>query len=340
MRWENRIRDMIRYEAPDAGVGSGGDSGVSEASSPAATDSAPVASSISDDILSLFKQEFGGEGQAEQSVGETPQASSPETSVQEPGTEHGESQVESKDESKASPTENVGNSVQSQGPDLQKALADSLATIKSLQEQLSAQAKEKEAAKQEAPASDPVFDSDPADLYNYQIPPVMYNALFSSESTPEERVQALQGFAKAISVNTHRQLMNSLGNWTKENFNAVPRVVEYMLNKNQQVAQAKSSIKDSFYKEFPDLQRPELNPLLKATIQQVQAETKATAWSPAMQKQVGTRMRALLASFAPKQAPAPAPTLTPTAVKPEAPKVQTLDPNGSDAIAATLANIF
>lgn len=331
MRWKNKFLKGIRYEAPDSGTGYAGEgSGVSEAPSQPATSSAPEASSnsISDDILSLFKQEFGGE----QAANETTQASSAPVEPQAPVAEE------------PSQEQNQEQEVPAQAPqaptqDLHKALADSLATIKALQEQLAAKNQEQDQTKAQAPAQDPVFDSDPAAFYNYQIPQALYNALFSSESTPEERVNALQGFAKAISVNTHRQLMNSLGAWTKENFNAVPKVVEYMLKQNQQINTTRASIKESFYKEFPDLQRPELGPLLKATIQQVQAETKAQAWSAAMQKQVGTRMRALLASFAPKAAPAPAPTPVPTAVKP-APQIQSTDPNGAEAIAATLASIF
>lgn len=334
MRWKNKFLKGIRYEAPDSGTGYAGEgSGVSEAPDQSATSSAPEASSnsISDDILSLFKQEFGGE----QAADETTQASSAPAVPQAPVIEEASSQEQSQEQ------EVLADSTQAQAPtqDLHKALADSLATIKALQEQLAAKNQEQDQTKAQAPAQDPVFDSDPAAFYNYQIPQALYNALFSSESTPEERVNALQGFAKAISVNTHRQLMNSLGAWTKENFNAVPKVVEYMLKQNQQISTTRASIKESFYKEFPDLQRPELGPLLKATIQQVQAETKAQAWSAAMQKQVGTRMRALLASFAPKAAPAPAPTPVPTAVKP-APQIQTTDPNGAEAIAATLASIF
>lgn len=334
MRWKNKFLKGIRYEAPDSGTGYAGEgSGVSEAPSQSATSSAPEASSnsISDDILSLFKQEFGGE----QAVDETTQASSApaveEPVVGEPSQEQNQGVEQEASAQISAP--------QAPTQDLHKALADSLATIKALQEQLAAKNQKQDQTKAQALAQDPVFDSDPAAIYNYQIPQALYNALFSSESTPEERVNALQGFAKAISVNTHRQLMNSLGAWTKENFNAVPKVVEYMLKQNQQISTTRASIKESFYKEFPDLQRPELGPLLKATIQQVQAETKAQAWSAAMQKQVGTRMRALLASFAPKVAPAPAPTPVPTAVKP-APQIQSTDPNGAEAIAATLASIF
>lgn len=335
MRWKNKFLKGIRREAPDSGTGYAGEgSGVSEAPDQSATSSAPEASSnsISDDILSLFKQEFGGE----QAADETTQASSAPV-VEEPVVEEASSQEQSQEQEALAASASA--QVQAPAPDLHKALADSLATIKALQEQLAAKNQEQDQTKALAPVQDPVFDSDPATIYNYQIPQALYNALFSSESTPEERVNALQGFAKAISVNTHRQLMNSLGAWTKENFNAVPKVVEYMLKQNQQITTTRASIKESFYKEFPDLQRPELGPLLKATIQQVQAETKAQAWSAAMQKQVGTRMRALLASFAPKAAPAPAPTPVPTAVKP-APQIQTTDPNGAEAIAATLASIF
>lgn len=287
----------------------------------------------SDDILDLFNSEFGSsdEGTGEQAPVEQNQASSTETPVQ-PAEPEPAPAVEPTVE-----TPKVEETPKEDPLALQaKALADAQATIKALQDQINSQ---KTVNQEPVATKDPVFENDPAELYNYQIPNKLYTALFSSESTPEERVLALQGFAKAISVNTHRQIMNSLGNWTKENFNAVPKVVDYLLKKNQEVSKTQSTIKKQFYEEFPDLQRAELAPLLKATIKQVQAETKATAWSPAFQTQVGTRIRALLQSFAPKQPVSVPPTVVPTAVKP-APTVKTTDPNSADAIAATLADFY
>lgn len=301
----------------------------------AETGSGGLTDSISNDILDLFNSEFG-EGSAEIAQTESEPASSEPTTPEEPAPQAEPASESTEEETPAS--QEVEKPTQAPAVDQTQALADALATIKALQAQV-AESKQSATPAQAAPEKDPVFEEDPSKFYKYTIPQALYNALFSSESTPEERVNALQGFAQGISTHVHKQIIQSLGTWTKENFNAVPRVVDYLINQRNQAQATRTSIKDQFYKEFPDLQRPELAPLLKATIQQVQKETKAQTWSPAVQKQVGTRMRALLQSFAaPVQAPVP-PKPAPVAAKPTI-QVQTKDPNAPENIMNTLADIF
>lgn len=227
-----------------------------------------------------------------------------------------------------------------QNPDVQAALTNALATIQAQQEELKKLRESRETHPNPEPEKEKdIFEQDPAELYQFQIPQALYNALYSEESTPEQRMQALQGYAQGIAILTHKKVMETLGGFVKENFNAVPRVVEYLMNQRGIQTQQQSSIKEAFYKEFPDLQRPELTELLKSMIRQVQQETGAKTWTPALQKTVGSRMRSLLKAFAtPAKVQKPS-QVAPTGVKP-APQVQTQDPNSGEAIADLFSSMF
>lgn len=315
--------------------------------------------SLADEIGELFGMDGG-----EQAGGDNPQASTPEDPIEQPmeestapesapesntgsegnGDEGGEPAV-NPDSASSTPQEDGGTGTQapsSPAPavDKDKVLADALAIIKAQQEAAAAKQEQKPAAAEPEKKEDDIFSANPAPLYQYQIPQKLYNALFSEESTPEERVQALEGYAQGISVMVHHRVMETLGRYVKENFDAVPRVVEYLMKQRADTQSTQSSISASFYKEFPELQKPELGELVKATIRQLQKETKATTWTPAFQTAVGNRIRTILKSFAQPQAPAPKPvTPAPSGVKP-APQVQTKDPNGSDAIADLFSSMF
>ena len=248
-----------------------------------------------------------------------------------------------------------------EGPNKDKLLGDALETIKGLQAELaqmrksSVHSSEQEGEPSPGKASKPdIFNADLEQMYQFRVNSKLSNAIFSEESTPEERNEALQQFAKGIAISVHGNIMNSLGKWTKENFDAVPRVVEYLAGLRAQNQQTATSIQESFYKEFPDLQNPNLKPWLKMTIDQVQKETQATAWTPALQTQVGTRLRGFLAELAknygggaiapnPVQSPAPSPKRAPVLTSPgtrPAPQVKSNDPNAPENIYEALSTNF
>lgn len=306
--------------------------------------------SITDDLANEIDELFNGRD--EQAGVNESEASSPESQPNE-----SESGIEEKKEEKPADANPAGETpaapenppVETEGgagtqapsnptPDTQRALADALAVIRAQQE---AQAAKAAKEKEPEPAKEPdIFAQNPAELYQYQIPQKMYTALFSEESTPEERVKALEGYAQGISIIVHNKIMGTLGKFVKENFDAVPRVVEYMMNRRAETQSAQSSISASFYKEFPELQKPELGELIKATVRQLQKETRATSWTPAFQTAVGNRIRTLLKAYAQPAAPAPKPVVpAPSGVKP-APQVQTNDPNSPDAIADVFNSLF
>lgn len=304
-----------------------------------------------DDIAAEFDEMFNGGGETNENENdvegneENPATVNPEEGGNE-GNETGTAQSENEEAGSTPTPSNEEGEIQApspsptQNPDVQAALTNALATIQAQQEELKKlrEAGEKKPEPEKEKEKD-IFTQDPAELYQFQIPQALYNALYSEESTPEQRMQALQGYAQGIAILTHKKVMETLGGFVKENFNAVPRVVEYLMNQRGIQTQQQSSIKEAFYKEFPDLQRPELTELLKATIRQVQQETGAKTWTPALQKTVGSRMRSLLKAFAtPAKVQKPSQP-APTGVKP-APQVQTQDPNSGEAIADLFSSMF
>lgn len=315
---------------------------------------------IIDDIAAEFDEMFNGSGNetgGNETQGNGTQegaGDSATTSTQNPnpasnpegenGGEAGPAQSDNEEAGSTTPTPNEEGETQApspsptQNPDVQAALTNALATIQAQQEELKKLREAGETKAKPEPEKD-IFTQDPAELYQFQIPQALYNALYSEESTPEQRMQALQGYAQGIAILTHKRVMETLGGFVKENFNAVPRVVEYLMNQRGIQTQQQSSIKEAFYKEFPDLQRPELTELLKSMIRQVQQETGAKTWTPALQKTVGSRMRSLLKAFAaPAKVQKPS-QVAPTGVKP-APQVQTQDPNSGEAIADLFSSMF
>lgn len=317
---------------------------------------------IIDDIAAEFDEMFNGgsngdgnepqgnetqEGNGDSATTSTQNPNAAAPSEGENGGEAGPAQSDNEEAgSTPAPSNNEEGETQApspsptQNPDVQAALTNALATIQAQQEELKKLREAGEArAKPEPEKEKDIFTQDPAELYQFQIPQALYNALYSEESTPEQRMQALQGYAQGIAILTHKKVMETLGGFVKENFNAVPRVVEYLMNQRGIQNQQQSSIKEAFYKEFPDLQRPELTELLKSMIRQVQQETGAKTWTPALQKTVGSRMRSLLKAFAtPAKVQKPS-QVAPTGVKP-APQVQTQDPNSGEAIADLFSSMF
>lgn len=313
-----------------------------------------------DDIAAEFDEMFNGSnGDGNEPQGNETQdgdGDSATTSTQNPnpasnpegenGGEAGPAQTDNEEAGSTSSNPNEEGETQApspsttQNPDVQAALTNALATIQAQQEELKKLREAGEARANPEPEKEKdIFEQDPAELYQFQIPQALYNALYSEESTPEQRMQALQGYAQGIAILTHKRVMETLGGFVKENFNAVPRVVEYLMNQRGIQTQQQSSIKEAFYKEFPDLQRPELTELLKSMIRQVQQETGAKTWTPALQKTVGSRMRSLLKAFAtPAKVQKPSQP-APTGVKP-APQVQTQDPNSGEAIADLFSSMF
>lgn len=221
-------------------------------------------------------------------------------------------------------------------PASEKLLADALKAVSLLSEKVSAKPDGHEVA-QAAPAEEEdedakVFSPRKFSDYTFNISPKLYNGLFNPDATEEERVNCLQGFASGIATTVHNKILESLGSWTKENFQAVPRAIDYILSQREKTQNSVKSIRDDFYGTFPELNRPELAPLVRATIQAVQKETRAKVWNAQLRNTVGERIKTILSAYSQPTAPKVAPKITPASVAPRVTKPTAADPNSTDAI--------
>lgn len=171
--------------------------------------------------------------------------------------------------------------------------------------------------------------------YTYNISPKLYAGLFGQDATEEERIACLQAFASGISMTVHNNILKSLGSWTKEQFQAIPRAVDYLVSRREKETSSRNTIRDDFFKTFPELNKPELTPIIRSTIQGVAQETGAKVWNTQVKNLVGQRVKQLLAAYAQSAGFAPAPAKNPPALTPASPapaKTTTPDPNSTDAI--------
>lgn len=171
--------------------------------------------------------------------------------------------------------------------------------------------------------------------YTYNISPKLYAGLFGQDATEEERIACLQAFASGISMTVHNNILKSLGSWTKEQFQAIPRAVDYLVSRREKETSSRNTIRDDFFKTFPELNKPELTPIIRSTIQGVAQETGAKVWNTQVKNLVGQRVKQLLAAYAQSAGFAPASAKNPPALTPASPapaKTTTPDPNSTDAI--------
>lgn len=171
--------------------------------------------------------------------------------------------------------------------------------------------------------------------YTYNISPKLYAGLFGQDATEEERIACLQAFASGISMTVHNNILKSLGSWTKEQFQAIPRAVDYLVSRREKETSSRNTIREDFFKTFPELNKPELTPIIRSTIQGVAQETGAKVWNTQVKNLVGQRVKQLLAAYAQSAGFVPVPAKNPPALTPASPapaKATTPDPNSTDAI--------
>lgn len=222
----------------------------------------------------------------------------------------------------------------SEAPNTEALLAEALKAINLL----SAKSQEKptqpkEAEKAEEDADTKVFTPKKFEEYSFNISPKLYNGLFSSESTEEERVTCLQAYASGIATTVHNRILAELGGWVKTQFSAIPGAVNYLIENREKVMSSQKTLRDDFYGAYPELNKPELLPLIKATIQTVQKETGSKTWDKNFRTQVGNRVKVVLGAYAQAGKPAPvAPKTVAPAASPAAPKNGVSDPNSPESI--------
>lgn len=329
---------------------------------------APAGNSV-DDILATFDLEFGSESQTPSQNTPPSEGNSSETQEDgnsEPSSPASDTSSEGSSSTGAESTDSTsstsstatspveptsttqeGAAGQQQGtPNLNPAApASSDAELRTLmmqilqnQQNLQSQKEPKGKPDKGEPEEDEdtkVFAERKPQDYTYNISPKLYAGLFGQDATEEERIACLQAFASGISMTVHNNILKSLGSWTKEQFQAIPRAVDYLVSRREKETSSRNTIRDDFFKTFPELNKPELTPIIRSTIQGVAQETGAKVWNTQVKNLVGQRVKQLLAAYAQSAGFAPVPAKNPPALTPASPapaKAPTPDPNSTDAI--------
>ena len=336
---------------------------------------APAGNSV-DDILATFDLEFGSESQTpsqgtpssegnpENSGGNSePSSPASDTSSESSGSTDAEStdsngSTSSTATSPVEPTSTTqeGAAGQQQGAsngtptsapapsdaELRTLMMQILQNQQNLQSQKEPKGKPNKGEPEEDEDTKVFAERKPQD-YTYNISPKLYAGLFGQDATEEERIACLQAFASGISMTVHNNILKSLGSWTKEQFQAIPRAVDYLVSRREKETSSRNTIREDFFKTFPELNKPELTPIIRSTIQGVAQETGAKVWNTQVKNLVGQRVKQLLAAYAQSAGFAPAPAKNPPALTPASPapaKTTTPDPNSTDAILDVLNSDF
>lgn len=328
---------------------------------------APAGNSV-DDILATFDLEFGSEsqtpsqntppseGSSSETQGENSEPSSPASDTSPEGS--GSTGAESPDSngstsstatSPVEPTSTTqegaagqqggSNVTPTSGPassdaELRTLMMQILQNQQNLQSQKEPKGKPDKGEPEEDEDTKVFAERKPQD-YTYNISPKLYAGLFGQDATEEERIACLQAFASGISMTVHNNILKSLGSWTKEQFQAIPRAVDYLVSRREKETSSRNTIREDFFKTFPELNKPELTPIIRSTIQGVAQETGAKVWNTQVKNLVGQRVKQLLAAYAQSAGFVPTPAKNPPALTPASPapaKAPTPDPNSTDAI--------
>lgn len=328
---------------------------------------APAGNSV-DDILATFDLEFGSEsqtpsqnppsseGNSSEIQGENSEPSSPASDTSSEGS--GSTGAESTDSngstsstatSPVEPTSTTqegaagqqsgSNGTPAGGPapsdaELRTLMMQILQNQQNLQSQKEPKGKPNKGEPEEDEDTKVFAERKPQD-YTYNISPKLYAGLFGQDATEEERIACLQAFASGISMTVHNNILKSLGSWTKEQFQAIPRAVDYLVSRREKETSSRNTIREDFFKTFPELNKPELTPIIRSTIQGVAQETGAKVWNTQVKNLVGQRVKQLLAAYAQSAGFVPTPAKNPPALTPASPapaKAPTPDPNSTDAI--------
>lgn len=328
-----------------------------------------------DDILATFDLEFGSESQtpsqgtppsegSSETQGENSEPSSPASDTSSEGSSStGAESPDSNGSTSSTATSPVeptsttqeGAAGQQQGASngTPAAPAPSDAELRTLmmqilqnQQNLQSQKEPKGKPNKGEPEEDEdtkVFAERKPQDYTYNISPKLYAGLFGQDATEEERIACLQAFASGISMTVHNNILKSLGSWTKEQFQAIPRAVDYLVSRREKETSSRNTIREDFFKTFPELNKPELTPIIRSTIQGVAQETGAKVWNTQVKNLVGQRVKQLLAAYAQSAGFVPTPAKNPPALTPASPapaKTTTPDPNSTDAILDVLNSDF
>lgn len=172
--------------------------------------------------------------------------------------------------------------------------------LRELQEQVKQFTSQQPNQQQQAPANAD-GNNDAEMSYQFNIPPQLMRMMDSED--PAERQQGITHFANGVANEVHKNIMGQM----QQAFTGyVPQLVQQML----QTTTVQKQVFDDFYGKYPELNRPELYPMVQNVGQAVMQETGLKQWSPQLRDAIAKRMQAILngGAMPTTQAPAPQPT--------------------------------
>jgi hypothetical protein len=143
--------------------------------------------------------------------------------------------------------------------------------------------------------------------YAYDINDQMLRAVTSEDM--RERAAALQAFAVNLSQTVHQRAVQQV---REEIAQVLPQYVQQTALQEYQ----RREIARDFYGKFPELDRPEVAPVVAQIAQQVMTETRANGWTPQVRDAVAGRVRAVLGAVANPVQQRPAPQMAAPSAQP------------------------
>lgn len=143
--------------------------------------------------------------------------------------------------------------------------------------------------------------------YNYTVPDQLVTSLASED--PAERKQALGHLIKGVAIGIHQTVANAVLQRLQTLERNIPETVQQKLAYTQQA----QGVMSDFYGKFPQLNSPELRPLVAAAAQQHMATTGQRDWSPKLRDEIGqlvlNRLSGVVATQQPPAVAQPQPAM-------------------------------
>lgn len=174
---------------------------------------------------------------------------------------------------------------------LKKSYAEAQAQLR-MQQAQGAQPQQPAQPKSEAP--DPLTH---VPAYQYTVPPQLLAGLRSED--PAEQAGAVGALIQGVSQTVHQQVLGQM----RQAFQTVPQMVYSQIN----TVRTQQEVFQDFYGSYPELNRPELYPVVAQCGAALMQETGQMTYSPQMKQAIAARVKQLLGMAAPVQQPTPAP---------------------------------
>lgn len=131
--------------------------------------------------------------------------------------------------------------------------------------------------------------------YDYNVPDQLVEMMGSED--PAERKQAMSYLVKGVAQGIHQQIMSTVGSQFQNLQQNIPQTVQQM----QQTQAIQQQVATDFYGKYPELNDPNVIPIVQNVAKQVLATHGGDQWSPEVRDQIGNQVKQILGKFAGNQ---------------------------------------